>query len=76
MQHYFRSKQVDEIITYVDKDWSDGSSFARIGFEKIEDAGPRMFEYDPIQEERIPINQVSKKDVIHSSGSIKMRMRK
>lgn len=76
VQHYFRIKAVDEIITSVDKDWSNGSSFARIGFELMGDSGAMCFGYDPQLHQRVPISHPSKKLIINSLGSIKMRIRK
>jgi len=76
IQHYFRSKVVDEIITYVDKDWSDGSSFSQIGFELISESGPMQFEYDRALKTRVKLTDGTENPIIHSLGSLKMRLRR
>ncbi|MDZ7934232.1 MAG: hypothetical protein U5M51_04540 [Emticicia sp.] len=36
----------DDIMTYADADWSDGSNYEKIGFERIEQTAPLTFELD------------------------------
>ncbi|OFY95846.1 MAG: hypothetical protein A3K10_02655 [Bacteroidetes bacterium RIFCSPLOWO2_12_FULL_31_6] len=35
LKHYINQYQVDDIMTYIDKDWSDGKSFIQLGFEIV-----------------------------------------
>ena len=39
-------------MTYVDKQWSDGSSFNKAGFKTIETSAPNLFLIDKISFER------------------------
>lgn len=43
IRHYLRIHEVDDIVTYIDKEWSDGSAFLKLGFEWVEDTAPLMF---------------------------------
>jgi len=49
-----------DLMTYADLEWSEGTSYARLGFESISDTGPIGFWLDPVS-----LNRVSKK----TSGS-------
>lgn len=74
LQHYFKTYAVKEIITYIDNDWSDGSSFEKVGFEKISHTGPLYFEIDPLTLERKKAVSEHAEQTIKSSGSIKMKL--
>lgn len=41
-----------DIMTYADKDWTDGQRYQKIGFEIVGEIGPRMFWVDPRTWER------------------------
>jgi hypothetical protein len=45
--HYFEEQyHPNDVMTYVDKDWSDGLSFQAIGFEAVEETEPQSFWID------------------------------
>lgn len=35
LKHFITQYQVDDIMTYIDKDWSDGKSFIQLGFKVV-----------------------------------------
>lgn len=35
LKHFITQYQVDDVMTYIDKDWSDGKSFIQLGFEVV-----------------------------------------
>ncbi len=46
IQHYFRQHPVDDIVTYIDMEWSDGRSFYSIGFSNVGVTSPICFLVD------------------------------
>lgn len=36
----------DDLMTYVDKDWSDGESYLKLGFEQVGELPPQQFWVD------------------------------
>jgi hypothetical protein len=47
-----KEQQPDDIMTYVDADWSDGKAFKKLGFERIEKIEPITFYVHKITHER------------------------
>ncbi len=43
MNHFFIEKNAGDIMTYVDKQWSDGKSFINAGFKKHSEKEPNYF---------------------------------
>lgn len=43
----------DDIMTYADRDWSDGSSYEKLGFERIGETPPQLFYFDSAQQKRV-----------------------
>lgn len=43
MQHFIQAHHPDDIMTYVDREWSDGKSFINMGFEEIDTTSPQTF---------------------------------
>lgn len=35
LTHFIKTYQVDDVMTYIDRDWSDGKSFIQLGFEIV-----------------------------------------
>lgn len=35
LKHFITQYKVDDVMTYIDKDWSDGKSFIQLGFEVV-----------------------------------------
>lgn len=43
LHHFIQAVHPDDIMTYVDKDWSDGSVYEQVGFERLEMLEPMEF---------------------------------
>ncbi len=53
LRHFISQQHPDDIMTYVDRDWSDGATYKKLGFERIDDTGPMEFWLDMETGERI-----------------------
>ncbi len=40
LRHFIKINKPDDIMTYVDADWSDGASYAKMGFESVDKMPP------------------------------------
>ena len=61
----------DDIMSYADRDWSDGRSYLKLGFKKIDVLSPQKFVLD-ISAKRILIDTIpSDKTYVINTGSIK-----
>lgn len=73
LKSFIEEHQPDDIMSYADRDWSDGRSYYKLGFTKIENSTPQTFYINLNTLERLPIN--SQIDVKHlkvsNAGSIK-----
>jgi hypothetical protein len=71
-----KEQKPDDIMTYVDADWSDGKAFEKLGFERIEKTEPITFFIDKKtyrRHRRLPENDSPDDYVkICNSGSWKM----
>ncbi len=63
----------DDIMTYADADWSDGSNYEKIGFKRIELTPPLTFELDSETFLR-KLGQENSKKKIYNSGNWKFLM--
>ncbi len=62
----------DDIMTYTDRDWSDGRSYEILGFEKIENTEPQSFLLDKRTFKRHSIKENEENSIkIFNAGSIK-----
>lgn len=52
LTHFIREQQPDDIMSYADRDWSDGKSYEKVGFEKIEITSPQQFWLHPAEQMR------------------------
>ena len=58
--HYFvKTYQPDDIMTYADKDWSDGNSYLKLGFTFVGETPPLEFYVDPATYNRSLLNKVN-----------------
>lgn len=53
LRHFIRTMHPDDIMTYVDKDWSDGLTYEKAGFERVQILGPMEFLLNPATGVRI-----------------------
>lgn len=80
LQSFIRDFKPNDIMTYVDADWSDGSKFEKIGFKKIMITDPQLFSVNKEDNSRSVLSKSEDyKDLDHhpfykvaNSGSIKM----
>jgi hypothetical protein len=56
---YLRNHPADDLMTYADRDWSDGASYRRLGFEAISDTPPQCFWLDPATQVRYAKNSLT-----------------
>lgn len=70
---FSQEHQPDDIMSYADRDWSDGRSYDKLGFTKIENSTPQTFYINFNTLERLPINsQIDDKHLkVSNAGSIK-----
>ncbi len=73
LKAFSEEHQPDDIMTYADRDWSDGRSYDKLGFTKIENSSPQIFYIDLNTSERLPINWLTDHNhlKIFNAGSIK-----
>ncbi|RFS18332.1 hypothetical protein [Emticicia sp. C21] len=46
LQTFIKEQRPEDIMTYADADWSDGASYEKLGFERIELTVPQSFRLD------------------------------
>ncbi len=46
LKNFIREQNPDDIMTYSDSDWSDGSNYEKLGFERMEQTVPLAFTLD------------------------------
>ncbi|MEZ4901625.1 MAG: hypothetical protein R2822_07640 [Spirosomataceae bacterium] len=56
----------DDIMTYADRDWSDGHSYERLGFERLESTPPQAFWINPLTYERHYATRLEEKESYQS----------
>lgn len=70
---FTKEHQPDDIMSYADRDWSDGRSYNKLGFTKIESTLPQTFFVNPKTHQRLSSNyQMDNEHLkIFNTGSIK-----
>jgi hypothetical protein len=73
LKAFIKEHQPDDIMSYADRDWSDGRSYEKLGFTKIENTLPQTFYINLKTLERLPINLPPEDEYlkIFNTGSIK-----
>lgn len=46
IKHFINDHKVDDVMTYADKDWSDGKSYKKLGFKLVDEIPPHEFFVD------------------------------
>lgn len=78
MKHFFDKKKAGDIMTYVDKQFSNGDSFIKAGFKKHSQTPPLYFLVNKKTFERVPLKDKEEKFNeklfyrTQNSGNIKM----
>lgn len=78
IKHYLRNHRVDDMVTYVDQEWSDGSSYSNIGFEIVGETPALEFIVDTQNWERTVLKEGRDKleaheYLIQNKGNLKLR---
>ncbi len=73
LKHFIIKYQVDDVMTYIDKDWSDGKSFIQLGFEVVGEKTD-FFHYFDVETKQFinEINHQNKTTTIYKSGLLKL----
>jgi hypothetical protein len=73
LKAFSEEHQPDDIMSYADRDWSDGRSYDKLGFTKIENSIPQSFYINMNTLERLPTNELTDNNhlKISNAGSIK-----
>ena len=73
LKAFSEEHQPDDIMSYADRDWSDGRSYEKLGFTKIENSIPQTFYINLNTLERLPPNCLTTGEEleIFNTGSIK-----
>ena len=71
IKHY----QTDDIITYVDKEWSDGKSYKQLGFDLIGETEPLHFKLVNGKRQLIERHERTEQDIIMNQGNWKFRLK-
>ncbi len=73
LKAFIKEHQPDDIMSYADRDWSDGRSYDKLGFTKIENTSPQPFYLNLKTLERSTINLPTQNErpKIFNTGSIK-----
>jgi hypothetical protein len=73
LKAFIEEHEPDDIMSYADRDWSDGRSYNKLDFIKIENSLPQTFYINLKTQERLPINGLTddKHLEIFNAGSIK-----
>jgi len=58
LNHFIKEINPEDIVTYVDKEWSDGLSYEQFGFRVLEETEPLLFYLDPTTMIRFTENQL------------------
>lgn len=77
MKHFYLEKEAGDIMTYVDKQFSNGDSFIKAGFKIHSETPPLDFIVNKKTFERFPLKETEKFDEdlfykVQNSGNIKM----
>lgn len=54
---FINEHQPDDLMSYADRDWSDGRSYETLGFTKIENTEPQYFWLDPLTQQRYTLQR-------------------
>lgn len=73
LKAFIEKHQPDDIMSYADRDWSDGRSYDKLGFTKIENSLPQWFYINLKNLERSTVNLLREDEhlKIFNTGSIK-----
>jgi len=70
LAHFIEKAGPDDVMSYADREWSNGSTYLTLGFEMIDTTVPQTFWLPPDSMERLYSNQIPKlkKEELFGSG--------
>ncbi len=73
LKKFTEEHPVNDVMSYADRDWSDGRSYDKLGFTKIETSEPQIFYINLKTLERLSLNWLTDDEhlEIYNAGSIK-----
>jgi hypothetical protein len=81
LKSFTREINPDDVMSYADLEWSDGSAYRLLGFKKESFRAPVLFMIDPSTWSRTPVGKDGKKDAAGTGllyyknlGSLKYRL--
>jgi hypothetical protein len=78
LNHFIKEKKAGDIMTYVDRQWSEGDAFAKAGFKQTSKTNPKEFLINRKTFERTPLVEASESDTkethfrIKDAGNLKL----
>lgn len=58
LEHFIEQHKPDDIMTYTDREWSDGEVYEKLGFVKTEQTTPILFWIHPQEKIRFPLHKI------------------
>ncbi len=75
IKHFCELTSAKHIMTYADRDWSDGNSYLKIGFKLHELTSPQLFWVDKETQQRFFAKEIEEKNEtllpVYNTGSLK-----
>jgi len=59
LQAFVDDVHPDEVMTYADKEWSEGAAYTKLGFIKVEERAPVLFYVNTLTNERISLKKIA-----------------
>lgn len=75
LKNFIEEQNPDDIMTYSDSDWSDGMNYEKIGFERIEQTPPLIFELDSQTFRRSLVIENNDNFKVYNAGNWKFLMK-
>lgn len=76
VKHFIIQYQVDDVMTYIDKDWSEGGSFIKLGFDVVGEKNVFAHYFDVEKQQFVDVlNKNNNCITIYKSGLLKLLFR-
>lgn len=76
VRYFFNQHETDDLVTYIDREWSDGSSYQRLGFVRMQETEPIQFVVNRSNWQRKPYRGGGLGEggyVVSNRGNVKLR---
>lgn len=74
LKHFIKTANPDDIVTYIDKEWSAGKSFIKYGFKLIEETPVQTFYVNPTTFERSYVLTEKHTKPVINKGNLKLML--